>query len=185
MRTLFYVTVIFIFLTSCKKSTSSNNTPPEQTISYKRNGTYKEFKTNDDKFKITNATVNAFPPYTLMYGISAAPNSDEFISLLLISSTTSQLVVGDYYCQYPIQYTQPGGATVRFPVARAVIKFYSTPTTYVEKEYEDKAGDFSQVKITKIQNGYVSGTFSASMTYLYGTEKLIITEGTFTNFKMN
>lgn len=179
--------LLIALMTSCKKNSDSKqiSTPPEQTISYKRNGVFREFKKNQDYFKISNSTVNTFAPYTLMYNVSAFPNNEESISLFIISTTTSQLKVGDYYCQYPIQYTQPSGSTVRFSVANAVFRVYSSSTNYVVKEYEDASGDFSKVKITSIENGYASGTFSASTTLINGTEKLNITEGVFTNFKMN
>jgi hypothetical protein len=185
MNKLFCFVAILTTFSSCKKSSnSSNNNPPEQTLSYKRNGVYKEFN-GIEKFHISNSTVNAFPPYKLMYNLYAHGSNDERIDLFLISSIFTQLTVGDYFCQPTIQNTSPTGGTTRYGVIYAFIRTYSSPNTFVEKEYDDKAGDFSQVKITKIENGYASGTFSGSATLINGTEKLSITEGNFTNFKMN
>lgn len=173
----------FIFA-SCKKSapTITNAPNPQQKITYKRNGIYKEFS-GEEKFILLNSTSNAFPPYKLMYNLVSAGSDDEYMSLFIVSTTSSQLTVGDYACQYPIQTSTSGSGTLSFPVARLKLRIYSS-NLFVDKEYIDKIGDFSQVKVTKIENGYASGSFSASVTLTNGTEKILITEGTFTNFKM-
>ena len=91
----------------------------------------------------------------------------------MLSNTYTEIAVGNYYCQPPI--TQ-GGTT--WYVSRLVITSGNVTTTYT-----GQTGDFSQVQITKVQNGYVDGTFTASVTN--GAQKLSITDGVFTNVKIN
>jgi hypothetical protein len=180
----FFIILAILTIFSCKKSSDSSiNTTPEQSLSYKLNGLYREFKPIVGE-ELFNSSVNAFPPYTLFYSFGHN-STNEAIGITLVSTTYKQLTVGDYYAQYPVQQNFPNGSSIYYPIAGLTLYTYSGIPAVVTstKDYQDRNGDFSKVTITKIENGFVSGTFSASVTLIGGTQKLSITEGSFTNFK--
>ncbi|HMK04774.1 MAG TPA: hypothetical protein VK489_11305 [Ferruginibacter sp.] len=176
MKTFVYIATLLVFL-SCNKSSDNTNTtnPPQQSISYKVNGVSRSY-TAVEQFKITKG-IPPISPYTFSYNISAAYLNNgittEAIYLLVLSNTYSEIAVGNYYCQPPIMQ----GATTWF-VARLILVSGNVTT-----EYTGQTGDFSQVQITKVQNGYIDGTFTASVTN--GAQKLAITDGVFANVKIN
>ena len=126
--------------------------------------------------------------YNIFFGFEASNDIQtnmESIGFGLLSKTTSSLIVGNYTFTSPLLKTFPNGTTIREWVAG-----YSTqkliginPDRYDIKKWIDESSDVINVGITKIENGYVSGTFSFTATKEGGTEKLQITEGKFSNFK--
>ena len=138
--------IICTTFTYCSSNSSGVITSPQQSISYKVNGVSRSFNAVD-KFRITKG-IPPIVPYTLTYSLFAGGSSDEFIDLLLLSTTHTEIAVDNYQCQYPIRQ-----GNISWPVSRLGITTYIGPSPnpiVTKKEYIGQSGDFAQVQITKV-----------------------------------
>jgi hypothetical protein len=173
MRTIFiFSTIVFfaIVFSSCQ-SNGPEDTLLTPTVKYKLNNVERVIVGNESYriSKIPN------PDYLSVHLLYISVQVQEHATLLIVSNTTPSLIVGDYYTVPPITY----GSSNSY-VARVVLKT-TTPSGVVTKEYH---GEFSDVKITSISNGYVSGLFSATLKLSGGTEQINITDGEFSNYRI-
>ncbi len=190
MKKLIEVLLISFIVVSCKKPTdSSTQSSPTQTISFKINGVYKEYSAKDNHFICSNESINGpYYGYKIIYGFGADNGSStnyEGVGFYIVSNNTT-LTVGNYNINSPVRVSFANGASSRMYIAvyRTKKLIAVNPDVYDEKIYKDETGDFSKVSITEINSGYISGTFSTSVTKEGGTERLSLTEGKFSNFKM-
>ncbi|HEV8080434.1 MAG TPA: hypothetical protein VGP43_06975 [Chitinophagaceae bacterium] len=176
MYKLSIIAILTLIISCTKSSDSSPNIPPVQKISYKLDGVYREFDVTG--VELYNSSVNAFPPYTLFYSFGYKSTNEE-IGIYLVSTTFKQLTVGDYYAQSPVKQIFPNGTSILYPIVGVGFFKYSgiPPILTSTISYQDKAGDFAKVTVSRIENNYVSGTFSGSATIVGGTQKVNITEG--------
>jgi hypothetical protein len=165
MRGVLYVFSI-LFITSCSKDSSD---PAEKSsLQYKANGSL--FTYNDlNEIKITKQNLTAGSSYKSAFYLEAQKEKAQ-IDLRFMSKTSAAIAVENY--------------TLTAPVIEGSTK-YSVGEGYFDgTDYIDKTGDYSNVTITKLDNGYASGTFSARLTLVTGTTQLLITEGTFKHLRI-
>lgn len=175
MRKVFIPVLVILFaLVGCgkKDTTTTTATDPQPNVKFTCLG----INYNISGSLATNATVGGIIKKTTLEntkpGYEISVQNGSTFGLFLNVMTSTDLAVTTY------TYTFPSANLPRFGNIYGV----GTTSQFVAGY---GAGDFVTVNVTKISNGYASGTFSAKMTAFNSLNNRVdITNGVFTDLKI-
>ena len=188
MRKMLSIIGIFGLLFSCQKQSSNpaSSSDPKAIFRFTVNGmndsivgSATQSSTEGSVIKrVYGSGTNGFTSFyyqLVSYKYIAGTGSQLYISLDFL---TTNLIVSSYIYKFgfglPGYYSSGGVATNLFEVPSFWPNYYSSQGT----------GDQTVITITKIQNGYADGTYTAKLSNAINTSSITITNGEFKNVKI-